>query len=192
MTEDARRVFRLDNEVLAFRFTATVSDRGSTAPRDRLSDPGRLKLWLQAAGIAVADVSATDLGEAVALREALFRIGTAIAAQRTPATRDVRALNTAATVGQARAELVGDTATWRLTPTATTRDALGILATDAIHVFGGAERTRIKTCENPDCAGLFLDTSHGANRRWCSMNTCGNKAKKSRLAAAGKRGDEGP
>ncbi|MEU7880960.1 CGNR zinc finger domain-containing protein [Microbispora bryophytorum] len=34
----------------------------------------------------------------------------------------------------------------------------------------------------PGCAGLFLDTSRGANRRWCSMNTCGNKVKKARLA----------
>ncbi|MFI9004602.1 CGNR zinc finger domain-containing protein [Streptomyces sp. NPDC053541] len=32
------------------------------------------------------------------------------------------------------------------------------------------------------CAGLFLDTSRGASRRWCSMNTCGNRVKKARLA----------
>ncbi|MEV7533152.1 CGNR zinc finger domain-containing protein [Streptomyces hydrogenans] len=34
-------------------------------------------------------------------------------------------------------------------------------------------------------SGLFLDTSRGTKRRWCSKNTRGNKAKKARLARAG-------
>ncbi|MCZ0982582.1 CGNR zinc finger domain-containing protein [Streptomyces diastatochromogenes] len=62
-------------------------------------------------------------------------------------------------------------------------DALGVLAADAVQVLGGPRRDRIKACEGPGCAGLFLDTSRGGNRRWCSMNTCGNKVKKARLAA---------
>ncbi|WP_327350701.1 CGNR zinc finger domain-containing protein [Streptomyces sp. NBC_01304] len=57
-----------------------------------------------------------------------------------------------------------------------------MLAADAVHVVGGYDRGRIKACEGSDCAGLFFDTSRGANRRWCSVNTCGNKAKKARLA----------
>ncbi|MGP4017932.1 CGNR zinc finger domain-containing protein [Saccharopolyspora sp. 5N708] len=42
----------------------------------------------------------------------------------------------------------------------------------------------MKNCEGPGCAGLFLDTSRAGNRRWCSMNTCGNKVKKSRINAS--------
>ncbi|MFD6075581.1 CGNR zinc finger domain-containing protein [Streptomyces hydrogenans] len=34
-------------------------------------------------------------------------------------------------------------------------------------------------------SGLFLDTSRGTNRRWCSKNTRGNKVKKARLARTG-------
>ncbi|MFB7101980.1 CGNR zinc finger domain-containing protein [Streptomyces hydrogenans] len=34
-------------------------------------------------------------------------------------------------------------------------------------------------------SGLFLDTSRGINRRWCSKNTRGTKVKKARLARAG-------
>ncbi|MFE3961336.1 CGNR zinc finger domain-containing protein [Nocardia sp. NPDC059091] len=60
---------------------------------------------------------------------------------------------------------------------------LEVLATNAIHILGGSDRGRVKNCEGPGCAGLFLDTTRGANRRWCSMNTCGNKVKKSRPAA---------
>jgi predicted RNA-binding Zn ribbon-like protein len=182
MTEDIRRVFRMDNEVLALRFTATVSDRADMAPRERLTDPARLKMWLQAAGLDATDVSPTDLKDAVELREAIYRIGSAIAAGEKPDSKNVRTLNTVAAAGHAKAALEHDLAGWRLTGTTPVGDALGVLATDAINILGGPDRNRIKNCEGPGCAGLFLDTSRGANRRWCSMNTCGNKVKKARLA----------
>jgi predicted RNA-binding Zn ribbon-like protein len=182
MTEDVRRVFRMDNEVLAFRFTATVSDRAGASPRERLTDPARLKMWLEAAGLAATNVSPNDLTDAVELREAIYRVGSTIAAGERPASKDVRILNTVAAAGHAKAALEHDLARWHLTGTTPIGDALGVLATDAITILGGPDRGRVKTCEGPGCAGLFLDTSRGANRRWCSMNTCGNKAKKARLA----------
>ncbi|WP_199551043.1 ABATE domain-containing protein [Streptomyces sp. N35] len=183
MTGDVRRVFRMDNEVLAFRFTATVSDRAGLAPRERLADPVRLKMWLGATGLDVPDVSQTDLEDAVGLREAIYRIGSAIAAGGKPRPKDVRALNSSAAAGHAKAVMDRGRAAWQLTGTTPVRDALGVLATDAIRILGGPDRTRVKNCEGPGCAGLFLDTSRAGTRRWCSMNTCGNKVKKSRIAA---------
>ena len=177
-------MFRMDNEVLAFRFTATVSDRTDMAPRERLTDPARLKMWLQATGLEATDASPADLKDAVELREAIYRIGSAIAAGEQPDSQDVRTLNAVAAAGRATAALEHDLAGWHLTGTAPVGDALGVLATDAINIVGGPERSRIKNCEGPGCAGLFLDTSRGANRRWCSMNTCGNKVKKARLAGS--------
>ncbi|MFF7443148.1 CGNR zinc finger domain-containing protein [Streptomyces sp. NPDC008122] len=184
MPEDVRRVFRMDNEVLAFRFTATVSDRAGMEPRERLTGTARLKMWLQATGFDVTDVSPADLEHAVELREAIYHIGSAIAAGQQPDSKDVRTLNTFAAAGHAKAALEHERAEWHLTDTTPVGDALGVLATDAIHILGGPGRSRIKNCEGPGCAGLYLDTSRGVNRRWCSMNTCGNKAKKSRLAAS--------
>ncbi|WP_433668098.1 CGNR zinc finger domain-containing protein [Nocardia sp. CA-136227] len=184
MTDDIRQAFRMDNEVLAFRFTATVSDRVGSVPHERLDAPARLESWLRAAEFDVAAVSTTDLRDAVELREAIYRIGSAIAAGEPPDSGDVHTLNAFAAAGHAKATLEhGEHATWRLTKTAPVRDALGVLATNAIHTLGGPDRGRVKNCEGPGCAGLFLDTSRGSNRRWCSMNTCGNKVKKSRLAA---------
>ncbi|MFD8013543.1 CGNR zinc finger domain-containing protein [Streptomyces sp. NPDC058955] len=184
MTEDVRRVFRMDNEVLAFRFTATVSDRAGRTPRERLTDAAKLTMWLGATGLGVTDVSPTDLEGAVELREAIYRIGAAVAAGEEPDSKDVRTLNRIAAAGHATAVLEDEGAGWHLTETNPVGDALGVLATDAIRVLGGPDRGRIKTCEGPGCAGLFLDTSRGANRRWCSMNTCGNKVKKSRITAS--------
>ncbi|MVU79099.1 hypothetical protein GPX89_17835 [Nocardia sp. ET3-3] len=179
---EARQLFRLDNEVLAFRFTATVSDRAGTAPRERLSSPDLLELWLDAAGLGVPGVSPAELREAIALREAIYRAGSAVAATRHPHPGDATILNRVAAAGRPRPALDNGLAVWHLSGKSPVPDALGVLAAEAIRILGGPDRSRIKACEGPGCAGLFLDTSRGANRRWCSMNTCGNRVKKARLA----------
>ena len=40
-----------------------------------------------------------------------------------------------------------------------------------------ADFSLVKECEGPACTILFLDTTHGHVRRWCSMAECGNRAK---------------
>lgn len=52
------------------------------------------------------------------------------------------------------------------------RIALSIISLHAIPV----ER-QIGQCEGDPCGGFFLDTSRSKPRRWCSMDTCGNRAK---------------
>ncbi len=36
---------------------------------------------------------------------------------------------------------------------------------------------RLKLCPGDRCAWLFLDESRNGRRRWCAMETCGNRAK---------------
>jgi predicted RNA-binding Zn ribbon-like protein len=36
---------------------------------------------------------------------------------------------------------------------------------------------RIRACPAPRCGWLFLDSSPGNRRKWCSMRTCGNREK---------------
>jgi predicted RNA-binding Zn ribbon-like protein len=55
------------------------------------------------------------------------------------------------------------------------RDALDLVTSEAI--------TRVHDCANPGCRAMFLDSSRPGTRRWCSMNTCGNQAKKTTLRA---------
>lgn len=52
------------------------------------------------------------------------------------------------------------------------RIALSIISLHAIPV----ER-QIGQCEGDPCGGFFLNTSRSKPRRWCSMDTCGNRAK---------------
>ncbi|MEV6928289.1 CGNR zinc finger domain-containing protein [Dactylosporangium sp. NPDC051485] len=46
---------------------------------------------------------------------------------------------------------------------------------------------RLRHCANPDCVLHFYDTSPKANRRWCSMAGCGNRAKAARHYARSRR-----
>jgi len=43
-----------------------------------------------------------------------------------------------------------------------------------------AEMNMVTECPGEDCGYLFRDTSHG-RRRWCSMKSCGNRAKVQRF-----------
>ena len=100
----AHRVFRLDNEQLAFRYTATVSDRAGAA-FDRLTDAARLRLWLAANGLDPGrDITATEVARARELREAIYRTGAAIARTRPPDAPDLFAINSAAACLRGSAE----------------------------------------------------------------------------------------
>jgi predicted RNA-binding Zn ribbon-like protein len=182
----ARRIFRLDNEHLAFRYTATLSDRAAAEPFERLSDPDRLRLWLAANGIDPARRPTRDqLSDAIALREAVYRVGAAVARAQPAHAQDRALVNAAAAASGAVPELTGDGMRWRLTGHDTVAAALGVIARDAVALLGGDRPGRIAMCDGPDCAGLYLDASRGGTRRWCSMNTCGNRNKKSRMRARG-------
>lgn len=42
---------------------------------------------------------------------------------------------------------------------------------------------RIKQCHHDDCILYFLDLSKGGKRKWCRMETCGNRVKASKFYA---------
>ncbi|MFE6977097.1 CGNR zinc finger domain-containing protein [Streptomyces sp. NPDC057682] len=175
-------MFRLDNEQLAFRFTATLSDRYG-AQVERLPDPERLDDWLAANDVVVGSEHATpaDLGLARRLREAVHRIGTAIARDEPTAETDRTVLNRLLCDEHLCPELTETGLHWRPVTGHHVRGALSRIAHDAVTLLGGPRRGQVKTCQNSDCQGLYVDTSQGQNRRWCSMNICGNRAKKARF-----------
>jgi predicted RNA-binding Zn ribbon-like protein len=55
-------------------------------------------------------------------------------------------------------------------------ELLGIISRDAIDVFTGPYRNRIRQCASPRCAVIFVDRSRAGNRRWCAMSPCGDQA----------------
>lgn len=114
------------------------------------------------------------------LREASFLVFDALAAENPPPSDALALLFGEAAEGFA---------THRLRPGAThtmpeiTRfdDPKGItafLAAISVEAFILLPRQRLHAC--PRCGWLFVDTSRGGRRRWCSMQTCGNREKATR------------
>lgn len=51
---------------------------------------------------------------------------------------------------------------------------------------------RVRQCADPRCHRVYLDTTKNGQRRWCDMNTCGNRAKAARHRAKGRTVDSEP
>ncbi|MER6124146.1 CGNR zinc finger domain-containing protein [Streptomyces sp. NPDC001795] len=177
--------FRLGNEILAFRFVATLSERRGD-PVERIATPEQLRAWLTVNGLGTRDMPVSEalLRDARELREAIHRAGTAVAGGTVPDPTDEDLLNRWTARHRARLVLAGGQAGWRLPDADAARAALAVVALDAVATLGGHVEGVIKRCEQRTCGGLFVDTSRGGRRRWCSMATCGNKVKKANLKTA--------
>lgn len=58
---------------------------------------------------------------------------------------------------------------------------LGLIAVSALAILSDRrELSRVKKCPGPNCGWLFLDETKNARRKWCIMETCGNRAKAAR------------
>jgi predicted RNA-binding Zn ribbon-like protein len=63
-------------------------------------------------------------------------------------------------------------------PTATSLESQLCPVLDSVlELMSPAVRPRIRVCRDSACGLLFLDRTKNANRAWCSMNTCGSRAK---------------
>lgn len=63
----------------------------------------------------------------------------------------------------------------------TRQPVLGLVALSALSILGDPrERDRIKTCPGIDCGWMFIDETKNRRRKWCLMETCGNRAKAAR------------
>jgi len=136
--------------------------------RDLLAEPGGVENWLAAAGHPGAPAGATALA---ALRDARAAIR-AVVARRD----DAAALNAVLAHGRLSERLAPggperglevDAEHWRV-PWLAAQNLLELLR---------AGPDRVRRCANDACILHFYDASHGGRRQWCSMASCGNRAK---------------
>ncbi|GAA1186731.1 CGNR zinc finger domain-containing protein [Streptomyces hebeiensis] len=58
---------------------------------------------------------------------------------------------------------------------------LAVVARDAVELLTDpAARARLRQCEGDSCRRVYLDTSRGRRRRWCSSEVCGNRERVAR------------
>ncbi|MER6998490.1 ABATE domain-containing protein [Streptomyces sp. NPDC000410] len=163
--------------------------------------PERLGQWLTAAGLVppgtpLAAVTARWVPPFLELREcvarlvhaqldgraedgALDRLNRLAADAAPPAPRAVRGDDG----GLVRAPLARPECAALIAAVA--RDAVELL-TDPV------ARARLRRCEGDNCRRVYVDTSRGRRRRWCSSEVCGNRVRvaRHRLRTTGSRHDE--
>jgi len=165
-------------------FVATLGKR-RTAKVERLGTPEDLARWAGLAGLGTISASAADLETARALREALYALTMSALGQADPRPADVELVNSWAAQETAKPALSIRSGTLhRADPEVTVSAVLAAVARDGIELLTGPEAASIRECEDSTCTLLFVDTSRGRRRRWCSMNVCGARAKMRTLRTA--------
>ncbi|MFG1643494.1 CGNR zinc finger domain-containing protein [Amycolatopsis sp. NPDC049252] len=168
------------DQPLCLRFTATATERTASTPREHLRRPSDLADWLDAVelGVPTPEVSEELLLNARELRESIYRAARAVANGERISEEDRDHVNEWA-ASNAAVRVLDDTgAGWRFPAESAARSALAVVAVDAVDTLGGAKVGTIKVCSGTGCVAVFLDASRAGARRWCSMGTCGNRAKK--------------
>jgi len=139
---------------------------------------GMTKLHRLATADPPAACAACD--QARRLRESIYRVFSALAAGRAVPSADIDELNRGLSAGIAHRHLVpsgdGFVLGWHglgdsfLAP-------LHRVAHAAAELLTSCDLDRVRECASDHCDWLFLDRSRNRSRRWCSMETCGNRSK---------------
>ena len=167
---------------LCLEFVNTRYWRGQAAPTETLTAPEELATWVAANGgpKPVKPTTPREFDRAIELRESLHRLFDAQAQAKTPAVRDLEALNSALSAAPARTTLKRERGGYGWDVDVKSGTALALLAPvlwTAGDLLASARLDRVRRCANPECGWLFLDDSRAGKRRWCSMQSCGNRAK---------------
>jgi predicted RNA-binding Zn ribbon-like protein len=135
----------------------------------------RLQIWLEAR----PGLAASVLADAIALRETIYRLLRSITTGSSPPAQYLDHFNRALADAPPRAIL--DQAEsglgWRIDAKPTAASLLTPVLWSAADVLVASPSARLRECANDRCLWLFSDDSKNGSRRWCSMQSCGNRAK---------------
>jgi len=175
-------------------FANTSSGRGSPSHQEHLRSYELLLVWSEHAGLLPpplhqalsalareqAAAAARVFRRALALREAIHAIASALAQHAALPPDALPLLNQELSHAMTQAALHRDTEgfAWDWSDTRIALDRpLWPLARSAAELFTGADLARIKQCAGQHCGWVFLDLTKNNRRRWCEMEVCGSRAK---------------
>ncbi len=193
-TETAAGEQNLIGGQLCLDFINSLDNRRAVHPSEHLISYTELVAWCQHANILDAEEAAHLLAAAAAqpaeaahvleaaitFREAFYRILLAFLASKLPAEDDLASFNAARAQALAHSEIAatgeGFARRWNRSEQHLDRMLWPIIQA-AEGLLLSPDLKLVKECSGPDCGWLFLDTSKNHTRRWCSMESCGNRAK---------------
>ena len=146
-------------------------------PGEDLTTPAVLAAWLSRHGLDPGvRVGKADLEETRAVREALRELLLAHNEVEADVPRATAVLDTAAQRAGLAIRFADGAA--RAEPSAPgVRGALGNILAEVSAGMADGTWERMKACRAHDCKYAFLDTAKNRSRAWCSMQSCGNRAK---------------
>lgn len=140
--------------------------------------PKALGEWLTGRGLLPAEsrVTRADLEETKRVREALRDL---LAAQNeVPVDISKAGAELDDAICRAKLALRFADGVMRLEPgVGGVRGAVGRILAEVSEAMGDGTFSRLKACRAADCRWAYLDTAKNRSRAWCSMQSCGNRAK---------------
>jgi predicted RNA-binding Zn ribbon-like protein len=187
--------FDFDSGSLCLDFANTADWHASEEPQERLDQYTDLLLWGWAANLLNKN-QAQDLLQAaenqpqaavkvyeraIQLREVLYRIFSQTAGQELPRNEDLAFFNSALQNVMPHLRLInsaeGFVLHWQESRDALDRMLWPVIQS-AVDLLTSGDLDRVGECaDDRGCGYLYLDTSRNRSRRWCSMESCGNRAK---------------
>jgi predicted RNA-binding Zn ribbon-like protein len=173
-TDDAQRWW-FDSGSLALDFAYT-GGMGEPGRWEQLHGASDLSDWLGQRYTNVGEATERDLADALTLRAAIASLARAASDGAESRADDVDTVNLFAATPDIPPALDGG---HRHAGRSRVRvgQALSTIARDAVQLLSHNTEGRIRECDADNCALVFYDESRTNNRRWCSMQRCGNRAK---------------
>ncbi|MEU9674344.1 CGNR zinc finger domain-containing protein [Streptomyces parvus] len=182
------RTWRFDAGRICLDLVATERAGGVPGTCEQLDGPDHLAQWLTDAGLVPPGTALDALDDTwVAcfqeLRSAVSRL---MAAQLGGPPADgalerVNSLASAAPPGPRAVRGADGVLVRALSATPDCAGLLAVVARDAVDLLTDpVARAALRRCQGEACHRLYLDTSRGGRRRWCSGEVCGNRERVAR------------
>ncbi len=190
---------------LALNFANTVDWHASQNPEELLTSYTALVNWSRDYGVLQEvdaesllikamespDEAAKALSQARIIRETIYRIFHAVAQREAPPGEDLENLKEALARAIDAARMVpqekGFRWDWKFEPPSF-EQMLWPITQAAVDLLLSKKLSQVGQCaDERGCGALFIDTSRNHSRQWCSMDTCGNRAKAQRHYTRHKR-----
>ncbi|WP_020669358.1 CGNR zinc finger domain-containing protein [Amycolatopsis nigrescens] len=180
----ARQLTGPDGERYSFDPGAFCLELLLTGDPELLTEAGALAEWLAGSRLALSGplaaedfrIRPAELDRIRDFRGSMRSAANRLAAGKRPRSGELTLINDSAGA-TLRPRLVPNSGARGWATPITGVQVLGAAARDAIELIGGPSASRVRRCEGDGCKLVFLDTSRPGNRRWCSMQRCGNRHK---------------
>jgi predicted RNA-binding Zn ribbon-like protein len=183
-----------DADLMPLDFANTAEWHATPTPFEKLNSYSDLVGWAWAAGLLTEDETqplledaaqepdraAQILSQAIEIRESIYAIFSAIAAHRETPSEALVTFNNALAAALEHAKVIPSEEgfAWGWSEERELDCMLWPILWAAAELLTSDDLDRVGECaDDRGCGYLFFDTSRNRSRRWCNMQTCGNRAK---------------